>query len=191
MFHFVSSLEPLTPDLETEITAASAWVQITPTHTQKPTENAGALILESFSQLKNDIKELKESVKALSEQHNVMQQQLKAEAAARKEFDLIISCHVGKIKSILQEKSILEREHNILSQANNAASNLVWIEHPGSSEFSYTAGLRLATGFPVRNNATNKIVMVATEDSTEKLTVKDAQIAMSYGLAIDLDSIFQ
>ncbi len=74
-------------------------------------------------------------------------------------------------------------------KAKNAASNLVWLEHPESSEFSYTAGLRLATGFPVRNNLTNKIVMVATEDSTEKLTVKDAQIAMSYGLAIDLDSV--
>ncbi len=67
--------------------------------------------------------------------------------------------------------------------------DIVWVAHPESDEYSYTTSVRLSTGYPVRSNATHKVVMVANEDTTTPLTVQDAKIALSLGLDIDYDSV--
>ena len=73
----------------------------------------------------------------------------------------------------------------------NLTDNVLWIAHPDNDEFSYSTGVRLSTGYPVKNNATNKIVMVATDESSGPLTLKDAKVAVSLGLDVDYDSIEQ
>lgn len=72
---------------------------------------------------------------------------------------------------------------------NHLGENLVWVHHPQSNEYSYTTSMKLATGYPVRNNMTHKIVMVVGEESTGPLTVKDAKIANSLGLDVDYDAV--
>lgn len=74
-------------------------------------------------------------------------------------------------------------------KVNNLAGNAVWIFHPDSNEFSYTTSMKLATGYPVRNNLTKKIVMVINDSATGPLTMKDARVAISLGLEIDHDSL--
>ena len=74
---------------------------------------------------------------------------------------------------------------------NNLASNLVWVAHPDDDKYSYTTSLKLATGYPVRNNITHKVQMIVNESETAPLTVKDAKVAMSLGLDVDYESIEQ
>ena len=72
---------------------------------------------------------------------------------------------------------------------NNLGENLVWMYHPQSNEYSYTTSMKLATGYPVRNNMTHKVVMVIGDESTGPLTVKDAKVATAMGLEVDYDAI--
>ena len=72
---------------------------------------------------------------------------------------------------------------------NNLAENLVWMFHPNTKEYSYTTSVRLANGYPVRNNMTHKVEMVISEDSTSALKIQDAKIAQSMGLDVDFDAI--
>ena len=72
---------------------------------------------------------------------------------------------------------------------NNLGENLVWMYHPQSNEYSYTTSMKLATGYPVRNNMTHKVVMVIGDESTGPLTVKDAKVATAMGLDVDYDAI--
>ena len=72
---------------------------------------------------------------------------------------------------------------------NNLAENLVWMFHPNTKEYSYTTSVKLANGYPVRNNMTHKVEMVIGEDSTNPLTIQDAKIAQSMGLDVDFDAI--
>ena len=74
---------------------------------------------------------------------------------------------------------------------NNLAGNIVWIHHPDSDEYSYTTSVKLATGYPVRDNMTHKVVMVVNDTSTVPLTIKDARVAISLGLEVDYDKIEQ
>lgn len=72
---------------------------------------------------------------------------------------------------------------------NSLTDNVVWVLHPESDEYSYTTSVKLATGYPVKSNMTQKVVLVANDESTAALTVKDAKIALSLGLDIDYDSV--
>lgn len=74
---------------------------------------------------------------------------------------------------------------------NSLTNNTVWVVHPESDEFSYTTNFKLATGYPVRNNMTHKVVSVVNDDATAPLTVKDAKIALGLGLEVDYDSVEQ
>lgn len=82
---------------------------------------------------------------------------------------------------------------NILDAAskklNSLTNNVVWVVHPESDEYSYTTGMKLATGYPVRNNMTHKVVSIVNDEATAPLTVKDAKIAMGLGLEVDYDSV--
>jgi hypothetical protein len=72
---------------------------------------------------------------------------------------------------------------------SSLADNIVWIVHPDSEDLSYTTSVKLATGYPVRDNTTNKVTSVATDDATVPLTVPDAKLALSYGLQVDYDCV--
>lgn len=113
MFRFVSSEEALTPELEANITAASAWVQITPTGAVKPGSNvaAGALVIQSFSDLNNRIAMLENK---LSEETRA-----RTEADARlSEADLVLANHIAHTNNLLRENDILKRNVGQVEQAN-------------------------------------------------------------------------
>jgi len=74
---------------------------------------------------------------------------------------------------------------------NSLTSHFEWLKHPDSDNLSYTTSVKLATGYPVRDNASQKIVSVVTEDATVPLTVNDARIALSYGLDVGFDQVEQ
>lgn len=67
--------------------------------------------------------------------------------------------------------------------------NVVWIAHPDDNNYSYTLNIKLATGYPVRNNETNKIEYVATDETNAPLTIQDARLAASFGLDVEFSSI--
>ena len=71
------------------------------------------------------------------------------------------------------------------------SDNMVWVTHPESEDMSYTTNVKLVNGYPVRNNATQKIVSVVTNDATVPLTVGDATVALSMGLEVDYESVAQ
>ena len=109
MFRFVSNEEALTPELDTSITAASAWVHIVPAGSTKPLENAGAVVLESFSDLKKSIA--------------ILEQRLNEETKARTEADLVLANHVAQINNLLRKKHILERNIDRIDHANSLLYN--------------------------------------------------------------------
>lgn len=98
MFHFVSSPEVLTPELETSIANASAWAQVIPTGRTKPGSNVGALVLESFSSIKENI--------------NKLEEKLHAEAKAREESDMVLAQNIAKLNNLLVENGILRQENS-------------------------------------------------------------------------------
>ena len=98
MFHFVSSPEVLTPELETSIANASAWAQVIPTGQTKPGSNVGALVLESFSSIKDNI--------------NKLEEKLHAEAKAREEFDMVLAQNIAKLNNLLVDSGILQQENS-------------------------------------------------------------------------------
>lgn len=95
----------------------------------------------------------------------------------------------------VQKAATKEKPVDILKAAsrklNSLTDNMVWVVHPESDEFSYTTSVRLATGHPVRNNMTHKVVSIVNDEATAPLTIKDAKIALSLGLDIDYDSVEQ
>ena len=109
MFHFVSSPEVLTPELEQSISNASAWARIIPTGSAKPDSNTGALVVESFSSLKTAVDELKHD--------------LRAEARKREECDMVLAQHVARIENILVENNFLKQETERIHDANSVLYN--------------------------------------------------------------------
>lgn len=74
---------------------------------------------------------------------------------------------------------------------NSLTGKILWVTHPEDDNYSYSTNVKLANGFPVKDNLTGKIVMVATDEESIPLTIKDAKVAQSYGLDVDYDSIQQ
>lgn len=74
---------------------------------------------------------------------------------------------------------------------HSLSDNIVWVVHPDSDEYSYTTSIKLAKGYPVKNNATQKIEMVVNDETTGPLTVNDAKIALAMGMDINYDSVQQ
>ena len=72
---------------------------------------------------------------------------------------------------------------------NSLTSKMMWVTHPEDEKFSYSPTVSLATGFPLKDNATGKVVMVVTDDKCLPLSVQDARLAMSYGLDVNYDCV--
>lgn len=72
---------------------------------------------------------------------------------------------------------------------NNLSNAFVWVVHPEDEKYSYSTSAKLASGYPVRDNITHKVVMVATENECIDLTVKDAKVALSLGLDVDFSKV--
>jgi hypothetical protein len=74
---------------------------------------------------------------------------------------------------------------------NSLTGKMLWVTHPEDDNYSYSTTVKLANGFPLKDNSTGKIVRVVTDDNAVALTVQDAKVAISYGLEVDYDSIQQ
>jgi hypothetical protein len=68
---------------------------------------------------------------------------------------------------------------------------IVWAKHPEDENYSYSTNVKLANGYPLKDNSTGKVVRVVTDDAAVPLTIKDAKFAQSFGLEVDYDSIQQ
>ncbi len=122
MFHFVSSHEVLTPELEASIADASAWAEVIPTGRIKPTGNVGALVQESFSQLKGDVDKLEHQLQA---ETKAREDANRAEAKTREEFDIVLAQQIANINNLLSEKGILEQQVGRIHDANSVLYNCI------------------------------------------------------------------
>lgn len=111
MFRFISSPEALTSELEHQITDADAWAHIIPTGNSKPGSNAGALVLESYSKLKENVAEL--------------ERKIQIETRTREESDVVLAQHIAKVENLLVEKNILRQETERIHDANSVLYNCV------------------------------------------------------------------
>ena len=99
MFHFVShEAETLTPELEKQITDSNAWAHIVPAGNIKPATNAGAFVLQSYTELNTKV--------------NILETELKKEKQKREEFDLILANQISQINNLLKEKTYLHETKN-------------------------------------------------------------------------------
>ncbi len=142
MFHFVSGEYALTSEQEERITAASAWVQITPTYAIKPWLNPGVMTSEmsfvkDFSrgilQVRSDVDALMLRYDTSSDVLNTLVERLKHAEAAREKLErtieretniresqiLSLASHVSELKNALNEKGILKKELNRLHRAHS------------------------------------------------------------------------
>lgn len=111
MFHFISSQEVLTPELEHQITNASAWAQVIPTENTKPSSNVGALVSESFSELKKSVADL--------------ERRLRIETQTRDESNIVLAQHIARIENLLVENKIIKQEKERIHDANSVLYNCV------------------------------------------------------------------
>ena len=116
MFHFVSAPESLTPELENSITAASAWVQISTTGAAKPDSNAGALVLDSFYDLKKEVAELR---RRLEDKTSELRKRLEDETRARANADLILANYIAQTNNLLRDNNILVRRVSRIEDAHS------------------------------------------------------------------------
>ena len=99
MFHFVSSeAETLTPELEKQITESKAWAHVIPAGNKKPATNAGAIVLQSFTELSTKV--------------NILEKELKKEKQKREESDLVLANQISQINNLLREKDIITRDYS-------------------------------------------------------------------------------
>ena len=105
MFYFVSSeAETLTPELEKQITESKAWAHVIPAGNKKPATNAGAIVLQSFTELSTKV--------------NILETELKKEKQKREESDLVLANQISQINNLLREKDIITRDKKRLNQAH-------------------------------------------------------------------------
>lgn len=123
MFHFVSEGEVLTPKLEADITAASAWVQIVPTHAIKPWQNAGALVSESMSELRLDIDGIMVQLDEERTARARLEKKVYREANKTESQILSLANHISEIKNLMREKDKLKKD---LVKMDNAHSLLYY-----------------------------------------------------------------
>ena len=74
---------------------------------------------------------------------------------------------------------------------NSLTGKILWVTHPDDENYSYSTNVKLANGFPLKDNSTGKVVMVVTDEESIPLTIKDAKVALSYGLEVDYDNLQQ
>ena len=60
--------------------------------------------------------------------------------------------------------------------------DVVWHWHVDEYDYSFTTDIQLCTGYPVRDNDSNRIVFAVGENGVTDLTEEDIKIAKEYGL---------
>ena len=84
MFCFVShEAETLTPELEKQITDSNAWAHVVPAGNIKPATNAGAFVLQSYTDLYTKV--------------NTLETEIKKEKQKREESDLVLANQINNI----------------------------------------------------------------------------------------------
>ena len=112
MFHFVShKAETLTPELEKQITDSKAWAHIVPAGNTKPATNAGAFVLQSYTELNTKVNILGHTVSEL-------EAELKKEKQKREESDLILANQISQINNLMKEKNIITRNKERIDHAH-------------------------------------------------------------------------
>lgn len=62
--------------------------------------------------------------------------------------------------------------------------DVVWHWHMDEYDYSFTTDIELYTGYPVKDNTTNKVVFVVGKDGVTDLTKEDIKVARQYGLKV-------
>lgn len=87
-------------------------------------------------------------------------------------------------------KSPKPQSMDLLSATNKKQSSQLpittWNKHPKSDKYSF-APITFATGFPLRNNQTGKLVGIITDHDTHIPTKEDLKIALTYALEYEVD----
>jgi hypothetical protein len=105
MLCFVShEAETLTPELEKQITDSNAWAHVVPAGNIKPATNAGAFVLQSYTELNTKV--------------NILETELKKEKQKREESDLILANQISQINNLLKEKDIITRDNERIDHAH-------------------------------------------------------------------------
>jgi rubrerythrin len=120
MFQFVCSpLQPLTAELEKQITAANAWAAVVPTGSVKPAEHYGAFVPDSFSEIKERISKIEVALENESNTRKELETSLRNEIRKREESDLILANHIALIENLLHEKKIMKDELGRIADAHS------------------------------------------------------------------------
>ena len=56
--------------------------------------------------------------------------------------------------------------------------------HVDEYDYSFTTDIKLATGYPVKDNGSDKIVLVVGEDGVTDMTGDDIQLAIQHGFEV-------
>ncbi len=107
-------------------TSAEAWVQVVRTGVVKPVQGAGALVLESFSGIKNSVQQLEQRLDAETAARHTLEQRLDEETATRQaavkrleEFNLVLANYMAEMQNLMKEKDILTRDKDRIYQAQS------------------------------------------------------------------------
>ena len=109
IMHLVTAHEQMTPELEAQISAASAWAHITPTGPVKPTDsqNQRALITSTFTDLERKVTELALRLDEEERSRRQLAERLMEEERRRAEADLVLANHAAHTNNILRERRLL------------------------------------------------------------------------------------
>lgn len=62
--------------------------------------------------------------------------------------------------------------------------DITWHWHVDEYDYSFTTDIKLATGYPVKDNGSDKVVLVVGENGVTDLTEEDKIVAKRYGFEL-------
>ena len=65
-------------------------------------------------------------------------------------------------------------------------ADITWHWHVDEYDYSFTTDIKLATGYPVKDNGSGKIVLVVGEDGVTDMTEKDKKLAIQHGFEVGI-----
>ncbi len=65
-------------------------------------------------------------------------------------------------------------------------TEVTWHWHVDEYDYSFTTDIKLATGYPVKDNGSGQIVLVVGEDGITDLTENDKILAIQHGFEVGI-----
>ena len=90
---------------------SNAWAHIVPAGNIKPATNAGAFVLQSYTELNTKV--------------NILETEIKKEKQKREESDLILANQISQINNLLKEKDIITRDNERIDHAHTTRTHCV------------------------------------------------------------------